>query len=120
MKTQTIAAAELGMLVDAGGDFSVSAQAEGAGWLVYIHDQQGDRALLDLEGKTVAIFDALEAVGQRLQALGIKQFEVEPLEKDQGYDGWLDAEIQVALDEPGPLIPHEEAVRLILKAIKVK
>jgi hypothetical protein len=120
MKTQTIAAAELAMLVDAGSHFSVSAQAEEAGWRVYVRDQQGDRALLDLEGKTAAIFDALEAVEQRLLGLGIQHFEVEPLRKEAGYDEWLEAEIQEALNEPGPLIPHEEAVRQILDAIRVK
>lgn len=120
MKTQTIMATELAMLADAGSDFSVSAKAEAAGWLVYVHDQQGDRALLDLEGKATAVFDALETVGWRLRALGIAHFEVEPLEKEAGYDEWLEAEIQDVLDEPGPLIPHEKAVLLMLETIKVK
>lgn len=64
------------MLVNAGTDFSVSAQAEESGWKVYIRDRQGDRALLDIEGKTTAIFDVLEAVEQRLLGLGIQHFEV--------------------------------------------
>jgi len=42
------------------------------------------------------------------------------MEKEEGYDEWLLAEIQEALDDPSPLIPHEEAIRQILAGIKEK
>lgn len=36
------------------------------------------------------------------------------------YTKWLKAEIQEALDDPSPTIPHAEAMRLIRAAIKQK
>lgn len=118
MKAQTIDAAALASLAGAGQEFSVSAQAQDDGWIIYVHDQQGDRALLDLEGKAAAVFDALEAVEQRLQALGIAQFEIYRRQRDEDYDAWLKGQVQEALDDPSPPIPHEEAIRMILAAIR--
>lgn len=120
MTTQTIQPSMLAMLANTENEFSVSAQAQDDGWVVYVHDKQGDRVLLDLEGKAAAVFDALRAVEQRLFALGIEQFEIKRLEKENGYDDWLYAEVREALDDPAPLIPHEEAMRRIRAAIKVK
>lgn len=120
MKTQTIEPAALARLASAKDEFSVSVQPDDCGWLVYVHDRQGDRVLLDLESKSAAVFDALQAVEQRLLALGVEQFEVQKLEKEEGYDEWLIAEVQAALDDPSPPVPHEEAVRRIRAAIKAK
>lgn len=39
-------------------------------------------------------------------------------QKDPGYDEWLAAQVQEALDDPAPLIPHEEAMRMIREAIR--
>jgi len=101
-------------------EFSVSVQPNDYGWVVHVHDGQGDRILLDLESKAAAVFDAIAAAEQRLLALGVEHFEVAELEKEDGYDEWLLAEIQEALDDPSPLIPHEEAMRQILATIKEK
>lgn len=70
MKTQTIEPAVLAELASSKDPFSVSVEPDDLGWVVYVHDQQGERALLDLEGKAAAVFDELEAVEQRLHALG--------------------------------------------------
>jgi hypothetical protein len=120
MKTRTIEPAVLAQLAGSQDQFSVSVEPDDLGWVVYVHDQQGERALLDLEGKAAAVFDELDAAEQRLHALGVEHFEVKEMEKEEGYDEWLLAEIQEALDDPSPPVPHEEAVRRIRAAIKEK
>lgn len=120
MTTLTIQPSALAMLANTEKEFSVSAQARDEGWVVYVHDEQGDHALLDFEGKTAAVFDALQAVEQRLLALGIERFEVKQLAKEEGYDEWLSGEVQEALNDSAPLIPHNEAMRRIRAAIKAK
>lgn len=47
MKTATIDAAGLARLADAGQEFGVSAQAQDDGGMICVHDQRGDRALLE-------------------------------------------------------------------------
>lgn len=123
MKTRTIEPDALAKLVDAGSNFSVSVLAEGKGWTVCVHDEVGDRALLDLDSKVAAVFDALHTVEQRLRELGIVRFEVDGGlggSKDSEYNEWLKAEVQEALDDPSPPVPHEEAVRQIRDAIRAK
>jgi hypothetical protein len=120
MKARTIEPAVLAKLASSQDQFSVSVEPDDLGWVVYVHDQQGEHALLDLESKAAAVFDELETVEQRLHALGVKNFEVKEMEKEAGYDEWLLAEIQEALDDPSPPVPHEEAVRRIRAAIKEK
>lgn len=123
MKTQTIEPDALAKLAGAGGNFSVSVLAEGKGWTVCVHDEVGDRALLDLGSKVAAVFDALQTVEQRLRELGIVRFEVDGGRgsgKDSAYNEWLKAEVQEALDDPSPPVPHEEAIRQIRAAIRAK
>lgn len=123
MKTQTIEPDALAKLADAGGNFSVSVLAEGTGWTVCVHDEVGDRALLDLDSKVAAVFDALQTVEQRLRELGVVRFEVDGGQggsKDSAYTEWLKAEVQEALDDPSPPVPHEEAIRQIRAAIRAK
>ncbi|WP_343732070.1 hypothetical protein [Duganella sp.] len=120
MKAQTIEPAALARLAGKKNDFSVSVQPDDLGWVVYVHDKQGDRVLLDLESKAAAVFDALEAVKQRLLGLGVEHFEIGEMEKDEGYDQWLIGEVQAALDDPSPPVPHEEAIRRIRSAIHAK
>jgi hypothetical protein len=120
MKMPMIEPAALARLAGAGSAFSVSAQPEDDGWIIYVHDEQGDRALLDVEGRAAAIFNALEAVAQRLRTLGIDRFEVKDQLSTPGYEDWLRAEVQEALDDPSPLVPHAEAMRRIRAALKAK
>lgn len=123
MKTQTIEPAALARLADAGSNFSVSVLSEGRGWIVCVHDEAGDRALLDLDRKATAVFDALQTVEQRLRGLGVLRFEVDGGRRSHGdlaYDEWLKAEVQEALDDPSPLVAHDEAMRQIRAAIKEK
>ena len=120
MKAQTIEPAALARLAGKKDEFSVSVQPDDLGWVVYVHDKQGDRVLLDLESKAAAVFDALEAVEQRLLGVGVEHFEVGALEKEDGYNQWLMSEVQAALDDPSPPVPHEEAMRRIRSAIKAK
>jgi len=123
MKTQTIEPDALAKLADAGGNFSVSVLAEGRGWTVCVHDEVGDRALLDLDSKVAAVFDALQTVEQRLRQLGVVRFEVDAgggRAGDPDYDGWLSVAVQEALDDPSPPVPHEEAMRQIRAAVLAK
>lgn len=122
MKAQTIQPAALAELARAGGNFSVSVRAQDSGWTVYVHDERKDYSLVDAESDRVAIFEALDDVERRLQSLGICQFQVDGRHEsdsdDPSYDAWLLAQVQEALDDPSPSIPHEEAIRQIRAAIK--
>lgn len=122
MRAQTIQPAALTKLAEAGGNFSVSVHAQNDGWTVYVHDERNDYALLDGEGDRVAGFATLDAAGQRLRALGVFQFDVDGRPErgsdDPAYDAWLRAQVQEALDDPSPSVPHEEAIRQIRAAIK--
>jgi len=94
----------------------VSVLSEGGGWIVCVHDEAGDRALLDLDRKATAVFDALQTVEQRLRTLGVLRFEVDGGRRSHGdlaYDEWLKAEVLEALDDPSPLVAHDEAMRQI-------
>lgn len=122
MKAQTIKPATLAELAEAGGNFCVSVQVQGDGWIVYVHDETHDYSLLDIDGAEVALFASLITVEQRLRELGVVQFDVNGRidrdAEDAAYSAWVRAQVQEALDDPSPLIPHDEAVRQIKAAIK--
>jgi len=122
MRAHTIQAAALAELAEAGGNFSVSVQAQDSGWIVYVHKELGDYSLVDADGDRLAVFEALDSVERRLRSLGIFQFDVDGRldrgARDPSYDAWLAAQVQEALDDPSPSIPHEEAIRQIRAAIK--
>ena len=67
MRAQTIQPAALAELAKAGGNFSVSVHARDDGWTVYAHVELNDYSLVDVESDRVAVFDALDAVEQRLR-----------------------------------------------------
>jgi len=45
---------------------------------------------------------------------------IRDVDVDLSYDEWLKTEVQEALDDPSPLVPHDEAIRQIRAAIKKK
>lgn len=81
-----------------------------------------DYSLLDLDDPEIALFDSLTAVEQRLRELGIVQFDVDGrIDRDAehaAYSVWVREQVQEALDDPSPLIPHDEAIRQINAALK--
>ena len=122
MKMQTIKPATLAELAEAGGNFCVSVHVQSDGWTVYVHDETHDYSLLDIEGAEVALFDSLMTVEQRLRELGVVQFDIDGRidrdAEDAAYSVWVREQVQEALDDPSPLIPHDEAIRQIKAALK--
>lgn len=121
--TTNIEPAALVKLAAAGGSFSVSVLAAKEGWTVCVHDEAGDHVLQDRTAKATAVFDVLDAAERHLRALGIVQFEVDGRmdrhSDDPGYDAWFRRQVQEALDDPAPFIPHDEAMRQIRAAINL-
>ncbi len=119
-KTGSIDDAELQVLAGDGGIISAHAIAQEDGWCVMVRDKLSVRALCVLAGAATNRFPSLDALADHLRALGVGAFDVslaDPLlpasDADPDYDEWLRAEVQEAMDDPRPGIPHEEAIRML-------
>lgn len=53
--------------------------------------------------------------GKKLDPI-ISEFETE--EEAVAYDAWFRAKVQAALDDPGELIPHDEAMARVRETIR--
>lgn len=130
MNANTFDFQEMRALVDSDEDFDVSVVGANGNWRIFIHTHAGVRALSHIpEGLPVA-FASLTDVELELRELGVAHFEVvcngfdtsssAPLtEVDPEYDAWFTAQVQEALDDPSPPIPHEEAMRQVRAALKL-
>jgi hypothetical protein len=86
--------------------------------------------LSDARADEPVVLNSLADVERLLRELGVVQFEVDgsaldnamsapPPGADQEYDDWFRAQVQEALDDPRPAIPHDEAMRRIRAALKI-
>lgn len=84
------------------------------------------------------LFRTLDGVARYMQQIGMAHYEVDaanyragegPKRPDRSealraahkaaaYNKWLKAEVQEAIDDPGPSIPHEEVMRDVRKLIR--
>jgi hypothetical protein len=126
--------AQLQSLAASGEEFAASVVGADGKWRIFIHAAEGVRALSDACGdahmdEPVAL-NSLADVERLLRELGVVQFEVDgssldramsppPATADQEYDDWFRAQVQEALDDPRPAIPHDEAMRRIRAALKI-
>lgn len=130
MNANTITFGEMCELVASSEDYDVSVVGAEANWYVFIHAFAEVRALSRASEGPPAVFRTLSQVEIELRELGVLQFDVAGSDSDRAvdfpataadreYDAWFRAQVQEALDDPGPDIPHDEAIRQIRAALKL-
>lgn len=130
MNANTFDVKEMRALVGSDEDCDVSVVGAHGNWRIFIHTHADVRALSRTSDGLPAAFATLTDVELELRELGVAHFEVvcngsdspmdAPLtEVDPEYDDWFRAQVQEALDDPSPPVPHDEAMRQIRAALKL-
>lgn len=141
MNTETIDHTTLSRLAEAGAVRSAHIIGQNGGWGILVKYGMTERALAAQRSHQVRIFRKFETLVSYLKGVGIARFDVDAANYDPvslkgahsrpdrseamksahqaaAYDKWLKAEIQEAIDDTSPTIPHDEAMRQIRAAIK--
>ncbi len=140
MIAETIDHTTLTKLAEAGVVRTAHVVGQEGGWGVLVKYGMTERALTAQRSRKVRIFRKLETLVEYLKGVGIPRFDVDAVNYDSGgnaaqkrpdraaamkdaheaaaYTKWLKAEIQEAIDDRSPTIPHDEAMRQIRAAIK--
>ncbi len=140
MLTETIDHVTLIKLAEAGVVCSAHVVGQEGGWGVLVKYGMTERALAAQRSQQVRIFRRLETLVNYLKGVGIPRFDVDAVNFDSSigttrkrpdratamkdaneavaYQKWLKAEIQEAIDDTSPTVPHNEAMRQIRAAIK--
>lgn len=133
MKTETIDHTTLSRLAEAGAVRSAHIIGQSGGWGITIKYGMTERALAAQRSHQVRIFRKLETLVNYLKSVGIARFDVDAENYDAtglkthsrpdraeamknaheaaAYNKWLKAEIQEALDDTSPTIPHDEVMK---------
>lgn len=141
MATETIDHTTLTKLAEAGVVRSAHVVGQDGGWGILVKYGMTERALAAQRSHQVRIFRKLETLVEYLKGVGIPRFDVDAVNyephsttttkrpdraaamKDAhaaaAYTKWLKAEVQEALDDTTPTIPHDEAMRQVRAAIKL-
>ena len=142
MSTETIDHSTLTKLTEAGVVRSAPVIGQAGGWGVMVKYGMAERALAAQRSQQVRVFKKLETLVEYLKGVGIARFDVDSVNfsadslisakrpdraeamkeahKAAAYTKWLKAEIQEAIDDTSPTVPHNEAMRQIRVAIKGK
>lgn len=140
MTTETIDHTTLTKLAEAGLVRSAHVVGQAGGWGILVKYGMTERALAAQRSHQVRIFRKLETLVDYLKGIGIPRFDVDAENYDPdsvtvhkrpdraaamksaheaaAYTKWLKAEIQEAIDDTSPTIPHDEAMRQVRAAIK--
>lgn len=141
MATETIDHTTLTKLAEAGVVRSAHVVGQDGGWGILVKYGMTERALAAQRSHQVRIFRKLETLVEYLKGVGIPRFDVDAVNYDPhsvtatkrpdravamkdahaaaAYTKWLKAEVQEALDDTSPTIPHDEAMRQVRAAIKL-
>ena len=140
MATETIDHSTLSKLAEAGLVRSAHVVGQDGGWGIVVKYGTIERALAAQRSHQVRIFRKLETLVAYLKAVGIPRFDVDAVNYDPhtttakrpdraaamkdahaaaAYTKWLKAEVQEAIDDTSPTIPHDEAMRQVRAAIKL-
>ncbi len=127
MSTQTIDHVTLAKLVEAGAVRAAHVTGRPGGWGVMVKHGRIERPLAAQRGKA-RLFAKLDTVVAYLKGIGIARFDVDAAHYDASrarrarpdraaalkqaheaaaYDKWFRNQVQAALDDPRPAIPHE-------------
>lgn len=127
---QTIDHTTLSHLVEAGAVRAAHAIGQAGGWAVVVKYGMAERALTATRSKQVRLFKKLETLVEYLKGIGITRFDVDAADYDPtttktvsrpdrsaalkeaheaaAYDRWFRSQVQEALDDPRPGIPHDQ------------
>ena len=140
MTAETIDHTTLAKLAEAGVVRSAHVIGQEGGWGILVKYGMTESALAAQRTHQVRIFRKLETLVAYLKGVGIPRFDVDAVNYDAAsgiprkrpdraaamkdahqaaaYTKWLKAEIQEAIDDPSPSVPHDEAMRQVRAAIK--
>ena len=141
MTAETIDHTTLTKLAQAGLLRSAHVVGQDGGWGILVKYGMTECVLTAQRSCEVRIFRKLETLVKYLKGIGIPRFEVDAVNYDPhsitttkrpdraaamkdahaaaAYTKWLKAEVQEALDDTSPTIPHDEAMRQVRAAIKL-
>lgn len=127
MSAQTIDHFTLAKLVEAGAVRAAHVTGRAGGWGIMVKHGRVERPLAAQRGKA-RLFARLDTVVAYLKGIGIAHFDVDAAHYDASrarrarpdraealkqaheaaaYDKWFRNQVQAALDDPRPAIPHE-------------
>lgn len=128
-------------LAESGGVSRARVVGQADGWKIMVKHGTSEQALAEEHSGQVRIFAKLDTLATYLKGVGIVRFDVEaddfgplapPLSTALGrpaamtdphsasaYAEWLKAEVQEAIDDTSPSVPHDEAMRQIRAALKL-
>ncbi|HAT31433.1 MAG TPA: hypothetical protein DCW29_11455 [Janthinobacterium sp.] len=141
MTTETIDHTTLTKLAEAGVVRSAHVVGQDGGWGILVKYGMSERALAAQRSHQVRIFRKLETLVEYLKGVGIQRFDVDAVNYDPNsvtatkrpdraaamkdahaaaaYTKWLKAEVQEAIDDTSPTVPHDEAMRQVRAALKL-
>lgn len=141
MATETIDHMTLTKLAEAGVVKSAHVVSQEGGWGILVKYGVTERALAAQRSKKMRLFRKLETLVEYLMGIGIARFDVDTANYERhtvtsakrpdraaamkdahaaaAYVKWLDAEVQEAIDDTRPTVPHDEAMRRVRAAIKL-
>jgi hypothetical protein len=133
MRTETIDHTTLSRLAEAGAVRSAHVVGQKGGWGILVKYGMTERALAAQRSHQVRIFRKFETLVSYLKGVGIARFDVDAVNYDAGtpttrmrpdrseamksaheaaaYNKWLKAEVQEAIDDTSPTIPHADVMK---------
>lgn len=130
MSQEMIDSKLLASLVEAGAVQSAHVVGRASGWGVVVQYGKGERVLAAQRSHKPREFKKLDTVVAFLKELGLSRFDVDAAEYDPAqvervarpdraaalkqaheaaaYDKWFREQVQEAIDDPRPSIPHEQ------------
>lgn len=140
MTTETIDHTTLSRLAEAGAVRSAHIVGQNGGWGVLVKCGMTERALAAQRSHQVRVFRKFETLVNYLKGVGIAHFDVDAVNYDAAslkntrnrpdraeamksahkaaaYDKWLKAEVQEAIDDTSPTIPHNEVMKEVRAVI---
>ncbi|MEQ1599641.1 MAG: hypothetical protein ABL885_12655 [Methylophilaceae bacterium] len=143
MNTQTIDHTTLSRLAEAGAVRSAHIVGQAGGWGILVKYGMTERALAAQRSQQVRIFRKFETLVTYLKGVGIARFEVDAVNYDAAslkltrtrpdsaeamkkaheavaYDKWFRGQVQEAIDDPRPPIPHKQVMVEMRALIETK
>lgn len=139
METETIDHTTLSRLAEAGAVRSAHVIGQSGGWGILVKYGMIERTLAAQRSQQMRIFRKLETLVNYLKSVGIARFDVDAANYDAtslkthsrpdraeamrnaheaaAYNKWLKAEIQEAIDDTSPTIPHDKVLKEVRAVI---
>ncbi|NHZ34951.1 hypothetical protein F0185_15360 [Massilia sp. CCM 8692] len=130
----------LSNLAEAGQVSNARVVGQAEGWSILVTHGMSEQTLAEDRNGQVRIFPKLDTLAAYLKEIGIVRFDVDAgnfgpttISRTGGpdrpsaipdahsvaaYAEWLKAEVQEAIDDTSPSVPHDEAMRQIRAAMK--